>query len=356
LAGSELIRYDSARRQLAEVSRVDEAADIRNKAAALQAYARQRNDIELEAWVSEIKLRAAMRIGELSKELETNERSRTDLHPAAGRQTKTATLKAAGVSTSAANRYEKLAEHADQVEAYIAKKVKQRKPVKFTEVMAAVERQAKDDKQRDRLHEIVEHTPGLHVGDFRDKASLIADESVELIFTDPPYDRDSIPLFADAAREAARILKPGGSFVAYCGNIQLPEVLRLCSEHLRYWWTIANFHSEGTTWMQRYGIHTGWKPLVWFVKGTRGDVQVPVNDVVSGGREKLHHAWGQAESEAAYYIEHLTSPGGLVVDFFVGGGTTIVAAESLGRPWVGFEEDPVVADRASKRLSGSKAA
>lgn len=42
--------------------------------------------------------------------METAERARTDLHPTAGKQTKTAILKAAGLSTSAAQRAEKLAE------------------------------------------------------------------------------------------------------------------------------------------------------------------------------------------------------------------------------------------------------
>jgi hypothetical protein len=44
--------------------------------------------------MSEIKLRAAQRIGQLSRELEKVERSRTDLHPTHGKQTKTEQLTA----------------------------------------------------------------------------------------------------------------------------------------------------------------------------------------------------------------------------------------------------------------------
>jgi hypothetical protein len=77
--------------------------------AALQAYARQRDDRDLEVWTAEIKLRASVRIGELVRELDTHERVRTDLRPSAGKQTKGQAIRDAGLSKSTANRYEGLA-------------------------------------------------------------------------------------------------------------------------------------------------------------------------------------------------------------------------------------------------------
>jgi hypothetical protein len=72
----------------------------------------------------------------------------------------------------------------------------------------AVSRQANDDERRKALHRRVQVASGLHVGDFRELSpGLIADNSVELVFTDPPYDRDCTPLYGAAAKEAARILK-----------------------------------------------------------------------------------------------------------------------------------------------------
>ena len=66
-----LVRYEQARIALSECARIDEAAEIRDKAAAMAAYARQREDRDLAVWVSEIQLRASVRIGELSRELDT---------------------------------------------------------------------------------------------------------------------------------------------------------------------------------------------------------------------------------------------------------------------------------------------
>ena len=335
--------------------RVDDAKAIKDKAAALEAYARQRKDVEMAAWVSEIKLRAVVRIGELSAELEKAQAHGGKIClPSAGKS-KAEALAAAGISTSAAARCELIAKPANRkaLEEYIAVKRTAGRDVKIVEALAAVESNARESRNRSALHRISQSDlpPGLHFGDFREKSAAIADECAQLVFTDPPYDAKSASLYEEAARVASRILKPGGSFIAYSGQTQLPEVLAGCAKHLRYWWTIAGVHGGGNQLMQKLGIRCGWKPLVWFVKGTRGDVQNILSDVVTGTREKDAHIWQQAQSEAEYYIEHLTPPRGLVVDFFLGGGTTAAAAQKLGRPWIGFENDAAIIEKTLRRLA-----
>ena len=103
--------------------------------------------------------------------------------------------------------------------------------------------------------------------------------------------------------------------------------------------------------MREYGVNAGWKAVLWFVKGTRDDNSVFVSDVMSGGREKDQHDWQQAESEAAYWIEKLCPKDGLVVDPFLGGGTTAAAAKALGREWIGFEIDADTAAIAAQRVT-----
>jgi 16S rRNA G966 N2-methylase RsmD len=46
----------------------------------------------------------------------------------------------------------------------------------------------------------------------------MADETHHLIFTDPPYDRETIPQYEDLAALGARVLIPGGSLITYVGH------------------------------------------------------------------------------------------------------------------------------------------
>jgi len=274
-------------------------------------------------------------------------------------ETRVEVAKAAGVSHDTVAKVKKIdaAEKAGKVDAETVAKLRTGE-VSINRVVRDLKEQetaAKRDEQKAVAIAKRQNVNGLFLGDFRDIGHKIPDASVDLIFTDPPYDRKAIELFDGLGEFAARVLRPGGSLVAYIGHIQLPDALTDLSKHLRYWWTCGCFHSEAKARMTEYGIIAGWKPIIWFVKETRGDKQTFVTDVVTGAREKSHHEWQQAVSEACYFIDLLTDRDGFVVDPFCGGGTTPTACVQLGRQWAAFEIDEANLARASERIKEASA-
>ena len=107
---------------------------------------------------------------------------------------------------------------------------------------------------------------------------------------------------------------------------------------LKFWWIIAVHHEGATRNLPGKWVTVMWKPLVWFVKGSRADTNL-VQDVVRSKREKIAHDWQQSIHPPSYLIERLCPRGGLVLDPFLGSGTTGVASVRLGRRFCGSEID-----------------
>lgn len=101
----QLVRYEAARNALSVARSVDEVKDIRDKAQAMAAYARQANDTELVEWATEIKVRAERKAGEMLAEVERASAGRGHKNTEGIRST----LERIEVPVSTAHRWQKLA-------------------------------------------------------------------------------------------------------------------------------------------------------------------------------------------------------------------------------------------------------
>lgn len=194
-----------------------------------------------------------------------------------------------GVSRQTASARMKAAAAFKALPAEKKKEVKNREK-RLVQAVQEVKQEKREAAVAARAIEVAKTLPktndyGVKSGDFRKVAESIADASVDLIFTDPPYDRKTLPLYGDLAQIGARVLVEGGSLICYLGQYQMGEVLDLMRPHLRFWWILAVQHTGQLARMREYGIVVHWKPLLWFVKGTRGDKQTFVEDLVVSTRE-----------------------------------------------------------------------
>ena len=209
--------------------------------------------------------------------------------------------------------------------------------------LTAAKQVAREEKA-ERKHftlpeEIPDGTYTLYTEDIRNGLPMVADESVDYIITDPPYPREYIPLYADLSRLAARVLKPGGSMIVMVGQSYLPEVIEQLGQAMQYHWCLSYLTPGGQSpqlWNKR--TNTFWKPLLWYVKGTySGDY---IGDVVKSPpneNDKQFHEWGQSVGGMKDIIERFTDPGDIILDPFLGGGTTGVAAVQMGRKFIGSD-------------------
>ena len=188
-------------------------------------------------------------------------------------------------------------------------------------------------------------------GDARLLSTQIPDESIDLIFTDPPYIKKDIYLYGWLSEEGDRVLKPDGFLMAYVGTHWKFEAMQLLSSHLTYYWDCVEIHRHNKPFMWATGAHASYKSILVFAKHRGHKPRKQFFDAWTGsGEDKRYHLWGQNESTARYYIDCFSRSGDTIWEPFCGGGTIPVVCTVLRRNFIGFEIDPATADIARKRL------
>jgi len=257
-------------------------------------------------------------------------------------------------------------------------------------------------------------------GDCEEILKGFPDDSIDLIFTSPPYadqrqqtyggvkPDDYVDWFLPKAEQFLRVLKPTGTFI-----LNIKERVVRGERHIYVVELILSMREQGWLWTEEFIWHKkncypgkwpnrfrdSWERLLHFNKQRKFNmyqeaVMVPVGDwakdrlanlsetdrvrdeskVGSGfgknvsrwvGRDKVYptnvihmatecsnrdHSAAFPISLPGWFIKLLTQPGDIVLDPFIGSGTTAIAAQRLGRDYVGIDINEEYCRMATERL------
>jgi DNA modification methylase len=184
----------------------------------------------------------------------------------------------------------------------------------------------------------------LFVGDVRSGLMEIPNDSVDLVFCDPPYDLKSVnTIYKSIADVSARTLKDGASLLVLVGGAHLPKVLSVLTSNkdLRFHWqlivTVPRCPPEAPLRFKK--VASMYKSILWLTKGPyKGDI---IPDIYYASpdieADKEYHIWGAPENVVSELIERLTEPGMTVADFCIGGGCTALCAARANRKFWGYD-------------------
>lgn len=346
--GNELALLADARTNLERARSLSEVKEILDVAVAAKKYAQAKKlGEESLAYAQEIINRAMWRMGEmLSADPEIRPGNPTSI-----KGDKRSSLSDLGISNKQSSRAQQLARIPEPVREANATKPQNRLLRIAREVAAEQRRQEPTEPQ------FINGGIDIRHGDFREVLADIPDNSVDAIITDPPYPAEYIPLFGDLGKLAARILAPHGVLVAMTGQSWLGRYITELDAHLTYRWTAAYIAQGARTRMYAARVGTGWKPLLLYRRNDAENIPFLMDDLFDAatgtrdGADKEFHHWGQSESGIAEQVERFTQPGQLVVDPFLGGGTTAVVSRDLGRRFIGCDIDAAHVATSRERVA-----
>lgn len=216
----------------------------------------------------------------------------------------------------------------------------------------------------------------------------IPKECIDLIATDPPYNLkknygNSIDdrewegyekFISEWLDEAYRVLKPTGSIYVFMGVRFIAKLFALMSEKklLFNGWIVWHY-TQGIG--RKHGFSPRHEDILYFTKSDKytfnlDDVRIPqkyyrARNNMTGANpgdvwqfSHVHYSHPNRQPHPTQkptaimerIIQASSNPGDVVLDPFVGSGTTCVVAKELGREWIGFDLNPEYIEMSQRRI------
>lgn len=236
----------------------------------------------------------------------------------------------------------------------------------------------------------------LYHGDCREILPMIGDQSIDMVFTDPPYghnnnnngdlisrweaalgrgdyipERDNLPIandgieaneiFKNLLPEMRRVLKAGSCCCCCCGGGPDPQFARWAL------WMDEVFDFKQMVVWDKGPMGMGWHyrrsyetVLIGQVPGaackwydTTNKIENIIRNIPKIIPTHKDHPTPKPPRLVEHFIKLHTMPDEIVLDSFMGGGTTGVACVNLQRKFIGIELDEKYFDIACKRIEAA---
>lgn len=193
----------------------------------------------------------------------------------------------------------------------------------------------------------------LFEGDCLEIMKTLPDGCVDAVVTDPPYNvnldytsyDDDRPDYAEWCAEWFAELERvcNGPIAISVGQANLSEWARIAPPN---WW-LAWWKPAA---MGRCVVgFNNWEPIALYGKPTRATCDV-IRATIRPDDSLKGHPCPKPLEWASKQVEMLTHPGAIVLDCFMGSGTTGVACVQTGRNFIGIELDPSYFAIAQRRI------
>lgn len=229
----------------------------------------------------------------------------------------------------------------------------------------------------------------LILGDCNVLLKEVPNNSVDLIATDPPYeinfeknswDKPNSLNWHFLAKEFQRVLAPNGCLIVFQGWSRVSETKSVLDEYLtlKNWIIYDRVKGRGA----KTDLVSTREDILWYVMndesytynkisstikkktgGTIGrrngnayralsNVWTDISPIVPWSKERVKHPTQKPLQIMDRILQIYSNKGDVVLDPFVGSGTTAVAARNLGRKLIGFENNKAYYDISCYRLAG----
>jgi DNA modification methylase len=197
----------------------------------------------------------------------------------------------------------------------------------------------------------------IHLGDCLEILPTLPDASVDCVITDPPYNvgfdydggvDDRKKNYSDWCKawfsELRRICKGPIAISVGQANLSTWAIIAPPDWWIAWWKPAA---------MGRCVVgFNNWEPIALYGKPKRAGCDV-IRATIKPDKSIGWHPCPKPLEWATKQVELLTGPGAMVLDPFLGSGTTGTACIKAGRNFIGIEKMPTYYDMARKRLESA---